>query len=63
MPDNPASELKAPKITLCPTMPFTREEMVKILGAIAEYRDDMDEPVRKMRGGSGVWFCCFATVA
>jgi len=54
IPDNPASELKAPKITLCPTMPFTREEMVKILVAIDEYRDEIDERgsqnARRLRG-------------
>jgi site-specific recombinase XerD len=26
--ENPALDLKAPKITLCPTLPFGREEMV-----------------------------------
>ena len=40
---NPASELKAPKITLCPTMPFNREEMIRILAAIDEYRDEIQE--------------------
>jgi len=28
---NPASDLKAPKVTLCPTLPYTREEMMRIL--------------------------------
>src|SRR5258708_39683609 len=28
--ENPATGLKAPKITLCPTMPFTQEEMLRI---------------------------------
>lgn len=36
-PENPASALKAPKITLCPTMPYTREEMVRILAAVEKY--------------------------
>ena len=36
---NPASDLKAPKVTLCPTMPYTREEMMRILAALANYRD------------------------
>jgi hypothetical protein len=36
--DNPASDLKAPKITLCPTMPYTREEMMRILAAIDKYK-------------------------
>jgi integrase/recombinase XerD len=34
---NPASELKAPKITVRPTMPFTRDEMVKILAGLEKY--------------------------
>jgi integrase/recombinase XerD len=37
--ENPAAELKAPKIALCPTLPFTREEMVKILAATDKYLD------------------------
>jgi integrase/recombinase XerD len=43
IPENPASDLKAPKITLCPTMPFSREEMVRILAAIDDYRDEVQE--------------------
>lgn len=35
--ENPASELKPPKIVPHPTMPFTHEEMVKILAAAEEY--------------------------
>ncbi len=35
--DNPASELKPPKIFPRPTMPFTHDEMVKILAAAKEY--------------------------
>ena len=35
---NPASKLKAPKITLCPTLPYTREEMIRILTAAEKYR-------------------------
>ena len=30
---NPACDLKAPKVRLCPTMPYTREEMMRILAA------------------------------
>src|ERR1700690_167916 len=33
---NPASDLKAPKVTLCPTMPYTREEMMRILAVSAK---------------------------
>jgi integrase/recombinase XerD len=35
--DNPATELKAPKVPNKPTMPFTREEMVRILTALGPY--------------------------
>jgi integrase/recombinase XerD len=41
--ENPASELKAPKITLCPTLPFNREEMVRILTAIDNYKEEIHE--------------------
>ena len=41
--DNPANELKSPKITLCPTLPFTREEMRRILAAVDTYREDIEE--------------------
>ncbi|HUJ29694.1 MAG TPA: tyrosine-type recombinase/integrase [Candidatus Acidoferrum sp.] len=36
---NPAAGLRAPKVTLCPTMPYTGEEMLRILAAIDKYRD------------------------
>jgi integrase/recombinase XerD len=36
--DNPAGELKAPKITASPTLPFTHDEMVKILAATEAYQ-------------------------
>ncbi len=32
--DNPASKLKTPKVTQRPTLPFTHEEMLRILGAL-----------------------------
>jgi integrase len=35
--DNPAIELKAPKVPNKPTMPFTREEMLRILAALEPY--------------------------
>jgi integrase/recombinase XerD len=38
---NPASDLKAPRVTLCPTMPYTREVMMRILAATAKYRDEV----------------------
>ena len=38
--ENPASKLKAPKVSLCPTMPYTREEMIRILGALTNYPNE-----------------------
>ncbi|HVA16925.1 MAG TPA: tyrosine-type recombinase/integrase [Candidatus Dormibacteraeota bacterium] len=35
--ENPASELKMPKITALPTLPFTHDEMVKVLAAAEKY--------------------------
>src|SRR6266852_2064563 len=52
--ENPALDLKAPKITLCPTLPFGREEMVRILAATDQYREEMPshgiENGRRIRG-------------
>ena len=39
--ENPALDLKAPKISLCPTLPFSREEMVLILAATDQYKEEM----------------------
>ncbi|MGH9681207.1 MAG: tyrosine-type recombinase/integrase, partial [Candidatus Acidiferrales bacterium] len=38
IPSNPAIKLKPPKITDPPTMPFSREEMIRILAACDQYR-------------------------
>jgi integrase/recombinase XerD len=35
--ENPARKLKSPKITAHPTLPFTQDEMVKILAALDNY--------------------------
>jgi integrase/recombinase XerD len=35
--ENPALKLKGPKVSHRPTLPFTREEMVRILGALDPY--------------------------
>ncbi len=35
--NNPASLLKAPRVSIRPTMPFTRDEMVKILAACDQF--------------------------
>jgi site-specific recombinase XerD len=37
--ENTASELKAPKITLRPTLPLTREEMSRTLAAVDKYME------------------------
>jgi len=39
--DNPATGLKAPTVTLCPTLPFTNEEMLRILVATDRYKEEM----------------------
>ena len=53
IPENPASDLKAPKITLCPTLPFTHEEMLRILAAINKYKNEFpsrgSENARRMQ--------------
>ncbi|MEE8177497.1 MAG: phage integrase SAM-like domain-containing protein, partial [Acidobacteriota bacterium] len=36
---NPARKIKNPKVTHRPTMPFTREEMIRILAACERYPD------------------------
>jgi hypothetical protein len=35
--ENPASDIKAPKVQLRPTLPFTREEVIKTLAALEAY--------------------------
>jgi integrase/recombinase XerD len=51
--ENPASKLKSPKFSLCPTLPYTREEMVKILAAVETYTREMPstglDNARRMR--------------
>jgi integrase/recombinase XerD len=41
--ENPATDLRAPKVTLCPTLPFTQEEMIKILAGTDKYLAEMPE--------------------
>jgi integrase/recombinase XerD len=36
---NPAIDLKAPKVPIKPTLPFTREEMIRILTALTPYSE------------------------
>jgi integrase/recombinase XerD len=35
--ENPALELRSPKFDLCPTMPFTQQEVLKILAAVDSF--------------------------
>jgi integrase/recombinase XerD len=37
--DNPARKLKNPKITDCPTLPFSREQVANVLAACGDYPD------------------------
>jgi len=41
---NPATEIKSPKVTTRPTLPFTRDEMMKILTAITEWIEECQTP-------------------
>jgi integrase/recombinase XerD len=41
MHENPASGLKSPRVTLCPTLPYTGEEMVMTLAALEIYTHEM----------------------
>lgn len=51
--DNPARRLRPPKVTMQPTMPFTPEEFMKILGACDFYPDEYgrtgQENARRLR--------------
>jgi integrase len=40
IPENPASDLKAPRIALCPTLPFTHKEMLRMLASINKCKDE-----------------------
>jgi Phage integrase family len=41
MVNNPATDLKSPKVTLCPTLPFSNEDMREILAATELYQEEM----------------------
>jgi len=51
---NPATKMKSPRVTLCPTLPYTREEMLRILASIDGYRDEFQtrgkENALRLRG-------------
>jgi integrase/recombinase XerD len=38
--ENPAADLKAPKVTLCPTLPYDHQEMMRILAAVEQYKEE-----------------------
>ena len=38
---NPATDLKPPKVALCPTLPFSNEEMREILATTELYQEEM----------------------
>ncbi len=42
--ENPAAQLKNPKVIARPTLPFTHEEMIRILQACERYRDSHGRP-------------------
>jgi site-specific recombinase XerD len=52
--NNPTIDLKAPKVTLSPTLPFNHEEMRRILEATERYKEEMPnhgvENGRRIRG-------------
>ena len=52
---NPAAELKAPKVTLCPTLPFSSEEMRQILVATDEYKSRLVATSKRRAGWPGQW--------
>jgi len=51
---NPASDLKPPKIAPCPTLPYSHEEVMRILAAVDHYRNEVCrhrvENARRIRG-------------
>jgi integrase/recombinase XerD len=49
IPDNPARKVKSPKITQTQTLPYTQEEMVRIMAALNQYSDPGSRNGRKMR--------------
>src|SRR6266566_4323990 len=49
IPDNPARKLKSPKITAQPTMPFTQEEMFRVVASLDSYGLEGSRNRRRMR--------------
>jgi integrase/recombinase XerD len=52
--ENPATKISNPKVTLRPTLPFSRDEMVRILAAIGKRLEECQAPgrpnARRLRG-------------
>ncbi|MGA3326523.1 MAG: tyrosine-type recombinase/integrase [Terriglobia bacterium] len=49
IPDNPARKVRSPKVTQSQTLPFTQDEMVRIMAALNNYADPRSRTGRKMR--------------
>jgi integrase/recombinase XerD len=52
--ENPAAKISNPKVTMRPTLPFTHDEMIRILAAVAKRIDSCQRPgrdnARRLRG-------------
>jgi integrase/recombinase XerD len=52
--ENPATKISNPKVTMRPTLPFTHDEMIRILAAVAKRVDSCQRPgrnnARRLRG-------------
>jgi site-specific recombinase XerD len=49
LPDNPARKVRSPKVTQSQTLPFTQDEMVRIMAALNKYADPASRNGRRMR--------------
>jgi integrase/recombinase XerD len=49
IPDNPARKLKSPKITARPTLPFSREEVIRTLAAVETFGEPDSMNRRRMK--------------
>ncbi len=58
---NPAKKLKNPKVTQEPTLPFSQEEVIRILAACSKYPTTMDMSVATMPCGCAHSSCCCVT--
>jgi hypothetical protein len=51
--ENPSTKLKKPEVTDAPTMPFTQDEMVRILAACEQYPDNYGKQGQVTRSVAG----------